>query len=154
MAFIQSFTATQSSDSTLITITDTSNWSANGLSPSNFVRTFVVTDADDEIINTYVMPVDTNVLTYAIAVNQWQVITYNITGAFSSSLIQKYPFEQLYRLAYLAQIKMGCGCCDDSGVDMCSIDAFYQGAQYAIPIGDGISYNANINAAYTLLTGL
>lgn len=150
MAFVQSFTATQSSDSTLITITDTSNWSANGLLPSNFVRTFVVTDADDEIIDTYVMPVDTNALTYAISVNQWQVITYNITGAFSSSLIQKYPFEQLYRLAYRTLISLSCGCCN--GIKgICDVDGYYQGAQFAIPTGDGVSYNTNINAAYALI---
>lgn len=148
--FIQSFTASQSSDSKTITITDTSNWTDTIYNKSAFVRTFVVTDADDVVINTYVMPVDTNVLTYSIAVNQWQVITYNITGAFSSSLIQKYPFEQLYRLAYRTLISLSCGCCNDiKGI--CDVDGYYQGAQFAIPTGDGVSYNTNINAAYALI---
>lgn len=150
MAFVQSFTASQSADSTTITITDSSNWSANSLDPANFVRTFTVYDADDVLINTYVMPTDTNVLTYAIAVNQWQTITYTITGAFSSSLTQKYPFEQLYRLAYRTLISLSCGCCN--GIKgICDVDGYYQGAEFAIEPGDGVSYNININAAYALI---
>lgn len=154
MAFVQSFTASQSGDATTITITDTSNWVPESLDPSDFVRQIIVKDADDNVINTYEFDGADLTLSYPISVNQWQSITYTITGAFSATLTQKYPFEQLYRLAYVTQIKMNCGCCDGSGIDMCSVDAFYQGAQFAIPIGDGISYDANINAAYTLLTGL
>lgn len=151
MAFVQSFTATQDPTGLSILITDTSNWLANSLDPANFVRQFVIKDSDDNTINTYQMPTNSNVLSYPIAINQWQSITFNITGAFSASLMQKYPFEQLYRLAYVKAITASCGCCNDND-SFCDVDAFYQGAQFAIPIGDGVSYDTNITSAYTLLT--
>lgn len=153
MAFVQSFTANQSGDGTFVLITDTSNWVSESLNPADFVRQIIVKDADDNVINTYEFDGADLTLSYPIAVNQWQSITYTITGAFSATLTQKYPFEQIYRIAYVQQLTLNCGCCDKL-IPMCDIDAFYQGAQFAVPIGDGISYNVNINSAYALLTGM
>lgn len=152
MAFIQSFTAVQSGDGLSVIITDTSNWADNSLNPANFVRQFVIRNSLGTIIGTYAMPTNASTLSYPIAVNQWQAITYNITGAFSLSLLQEYPFEQIFRLADAKAIALLCGACCDNNIS-CSVNDYYRGAQYAIPIGNGIAYDANINAAYHLLVG-
>lgn len=155
-AFALAFSASQSSDGTIVTITDLSNWSdnTNGYTPADFVRELVLTDylgaliitltmADDEVSATWDVPAGTN---------PWVNIEYSAVGPVTLTLTQKYPFQRNYELAYIDQIKGSCGCCNGKTPDMCMVDAFYQGAAFAVPVADMVNYQDDINSAYALLT--
>lgn len=155
-AFQLAFTAQQSADGTEVVITDTSNWGSNDQSytESQFVRQLVLTDALDNPIETLTLATGTDVATYDVPdkTNPWINITYIATGPVTLQKIQRYPFQRIFELAYLQAIKgnCGCGCIGDNA--MCEVDAFYQGADFAVPIGDAVSYQDNIDSAYLLVS--
>lgn len=155
-AFALAFTASQSSDGSTITITDTSPWGAGNNSENyeraNFVRSFLLYDAYDDLLDTITLPTTSNVATYDITVNTnpWIKIVFDITGAEDFTLTQKYPFQRYYELLWIEVLKDGCACCDTArgGTDLCRVTAYYQGAQIAIPLGNGVQYQEFIDSAY------
>lgn len=153
-AFALAFTATQSAIGDIVTITDTSNWGSNteGYIQSQFDRQFILTDyngdliiaiviADDELIKTWAVPLNTN---------PWVAIEYSSVGPVTLSKTQKYPFQRYFELAYKKVIKGNCGCAGKR-FDICQVDAYVYGSELAVPIGDSIGYQNNINSAYALL---
>lgn len=156
-AFAPTFTAEQSSSGTTITITDTSPYGSGNdenYVVTDFDRQFVLVDAFDDVIDTIVMSASGLVATYDVPVNTnpWIKITFELTGVAEYEKIQKYPFQRYYDLAYINVVNYNCGCgCDDKGIDLCTVDAFYQGAQMAVPVGNGVQYQNYINSAYTLI---
>jgi hypothetical protein len=157
-AFAPTFTSVQASDGSYITITDTSPWGVGNNDENylaaNFVRTFELYDAYDDLLDTITLSTSSNVATYDIDANTnpWIKIVFIITGVEDFEKIQKYPFQRYYELAYISIIKDGCGCtCEEKGIDICQVDAYYQGAQIAVPLGNGVQYQEFINSAFTLI---
>jgi len=155
--FALSFTATQSQDATQVLITDTSNWGSNdsGYIESQFVRTFVLTDYLNNAITSIVLPTGTNTATYNVPAktNPWINIDYVLSnGPVDLSKLQSYPFQRYFELAYIDGIKGNCGCGCIGENQMCQVDAYYQGASFAAPVGDSVNYQNDIDSAYKLLT--
>lgn len=157
-AFALSFSASQSSDGKVVTIVDISPWGAGNNSEnyteSQFVRTLVLTDAFNSAITTITLNTGINSATYNVPVktNPWINITYNAVGPQTYTLIQKYPFQRIFELAYLQVIKTNCGCGCIGDNKLCQVDALFIGAEFAVPVGDAGNYQDNIDSAYKLLT--
>ena len=157
--FALKFVATQSEDGSQVLITDQSNWGAGNndqnYSESQFTRTLVLTDALGNAITSIVLPTNVNTATYNVPANTnpWINIDYVLSnGPVSPNLLQSYPFQRYFELAYIAEIKgnCGCGCIGDN--PMCQVDAVYQGADFAAPVGDAVNYQNDIDSAYKILT--
>lgn len=154
-AFSPSFTATVDGPTgKIITITDTSPW--GGASDDNYpitgcTRRFILKDSLGVTIIDILMGASTLVTTYELTTNKWVEIDFIGTGTPAFTKIQKYGFYRIFQLAYMAMLVKKCGCCV-TGVDLCTVDAFLQGAQMAEPIGDGVSFQNNIDTAYAYLT--
>lgn len=155
-ALTLAFRATQSSDGKTVLIEDLTNWDddTEGYTPADFVREFVLTDYLGALITTLIMADDELSATWDVpaGTNPWVNIEYSAVGPVTLSLTQKYPFQRNYELAYIDQIKGSCGCCNGKTPDMCMVDAFYQGAAFAVPVADMVNYQDDINSAYALLT--
>lgn len=155
-AFALAFTANQSSDGKVVTITDISNWIGNAESYNitDFTRQFILTNYLGDAIVTLTMIGSALTITWNVPANTnpWVNIQYSAVGPVTKTLTQKYPFQRNYELAYIDAIKGSCGCCSGKNPDICQIDAFYQGAAFAVPVGDQVNYQDDINSAYALLT--
>jgi hypothetical protein len=152
-AFAPSFTAVQSSDGTLITITDTSPW--GGVSDENYpitgaVRSFELTDSVGDVIETIDLDPTQLVGTYEISTNKWIQINFVNTGTPAFNIVHKFAFYRIFQLAYMELLKKACGC-KARGIDICSVDAFLEGALMAEPIGNGVAFQDNIDSAYAYL---
>lgn len=154
-AFAISFTAVEN-DEGLITFTDTSNWGGandQGYDKQDFVRILQLTDAYGTIVGILTFDPTSLTVTYQLIGNKWIVAVFTISGVQGYTLTQKYGFQRIYEVAYNDALISLCGCDHKkTGINFCLVDAFYQGAAFAVPIGDGVSYQKDIDLAYNLLT--
>lgn len=154
-AFQQLFTASMN-DEGLVTFLDGSTWdtaSDDDYDKADFVRQIEMKDAYGVLIDTVVFATNSLIATYQLLVNKWVVAKYDITGVVDFTKTQKYGFQRLFEVAYNDAIKDTCECgCEGSLVDLCMVDSFYQAAAFAVPTGDGVSFQVNIDSAFTLLS--
>lgn len=150
--FAPAFTITQSSDGKTLTLVDGSNWVSNdqGYVITNFVRQIVLTDAFDVVIATIPFPTTELTETYALLVDKWIKATYTAVGVVTFTLLQQYAFYRLFQIAYRNAIAAKCGC-SVNGIDLCSVDAFLSTALFAIPVGNGVEFQNDIDAANAYL---
>lgn len=152
-AFAIAFSADEN-DSGLVTFYDISNWSSNdeGYQKSDFVRSIQIQDAYGT--NIVVITFDPNSLdvTYQLTKNQWVVATFNIVGVQNYTKTLKFNFQRLFEVSFNNALLAHCGCgCIGKIPNLCEIIAFYIGASFAVPIGDGVSFQIDIDTSYTLL---
>lgn len=142
-----SFTAQESSDGKTITLTDTTSPVISGA-----VRSFILTDYLGAPLAT--LPLATGVLTatYSITGPTWINVRFLNSGSSPFDITERFGFSQIYKNLYGdSLVKTGdCGC-SGKGIEWCDIDAYDRGADYALPIGDAVRWQNDINAAYTLL---
>lgn len=152
MEFTPAFKIEQSSDGLTLTLTDQSNWSDNdeGYVITDFARSIIMVDALNNAIGTVDFPASELVEAFSIVTNQWVKAQLTIIGEQNYDLIQKYGFYRLFQLDYRKAIVGNCGC-GKSGIDLCSTDAFLSTAQMAIPIGNGVEFQNDIDAASAYL---
>lgn len=160
-AFAPDFTATQ--DQEAITFADTSNWTDNdeGYLKADYDRSIVLTDAYGVVVSTQLFDVSNpnydatdDIIIYPLATNNWFSVQIQISGAQSFSKTKKIPFQRVFELAYANAVNANCDCGCQPNItdgDLCSADTFYQVAAWAVPIGDGVTYQTNIDAAYNFI---
>jgi hypothetical protein len=150
-AFAQAFTATVSSDGFLVTITDTSNWTGNseGYLRVNFVRTFLLTDANGQTLATIVLPTNSDVTTYTLTKDTWVNILFTIVGASSYTLLQRYPFSRIYiNKLQDSLINGGCDCNNGlNGLNINTSTSFYVGALGIEPVANATGWQSDLDAA-------
>ncbi len=158
--FALSVSAQQSPDGKTVTINDDSNWGV-GNNDSNyttamFTRELILTDAEDNPI--IIIPLGIGILSAIYNVpektNPWLNIDLSVVGPVTLDKTVKLPAQRYFELAYIDSIKENCGCSCLGDVIGCEIDAFVTGSLFAIPIGDSVNYQADIDAAYKLLTSV
>lgn len=152
-AFQQAFSATQD-DTGLVTFLDESTWDVSDehYDKADFVRQIEMKDAFGVLIDTVVFASNSLAATYQFTVNKWVVAKYSITGVADFVKTEKFGFQRLFELAYIQETVNTCNCgCGDAEADMCMVDTFYQNAAFAVPVGDGVSFQNNIDSAYKLL---
>jgi hypothetical protein len=149
MALTIAFTATVSSDGFTVTITDSSNWSSSGLLRTNFVRTFLLTDANGQTLATITLPVDSDVTTYTLTKDTWVNILFTIVGASSYTLLQRFPFSRIY-INKLQDSLINGGCDCNNGKDALNINtstSFYVGALGIEPVANATGWQSDLDAA-------
>lgn len=153
-AFQQDYSATQD-DTGLVTFHDDSTWDVSDehYDEADFVRKIDLVDAYGVFIATVIFPPLSLITTYQLLTNKWIVGTYDITGVISRTKIHKFGFQRLFEVAFIEAKVEDCNCgCIHSDVDMCDVISFYLKATFAAPIGDGVSYQTNIDSAFKLLS--
>lgn len=159
-AFALGFTAVQDPDDGLsVLFTDNSNWGSNdeGYLNTSFVRQLILRDYLNNPITTLTFPDNVFTLTWPVpaGTNPWVKVDYNAVDAgipLTLDLIQKYPFQRQFELAYINAVKPSCGCGSSKRIDLCLIDALLSNAEFGVPIGDGPDYQNFIDSAFKLLT--
>ncbi len=148
-AFTPAYSIVQSADGKTLTLTDLTNWVANdeNYQITDFVRSVLLNDAFDEEIATVEFAGTDLVETYTLIADKWVNSFFNIVGAPTFNLpVQKYAFYRQFQIAYRNAIRSGCGC-GKRGIDLCSVDAFITTAEFAIPVGNGVEFQNDIDAA-------
>lgn len=157
-AFALVVTGVQSGDGKIVAITDGSDYTNNdqGYLPSDFVRNFIITDYLGNLLTTISLDSTQLTATYNVPnnTNPWLQIQETAVGPANYTDTVKLPADRNYQLAFIDVIKGNCGCSCRGDNTLCEVDAFYAGAAYAIPIGDPVSYQTNIDAAYKLVTSI
>jgi len=143
-----SFSASTNSDGTIVTITDTTS----GGPVSGSIRSFVLTDSLGDPLETIPLADGVLTATYDITVPQWINIQFLNTGTSPFDITQRYGFDRILQVAYGTALVDGCGCgCNGERLDWAGIDAFITGYEFAYPIGDAVTWQSDVDAAYTLL---
>lgn len=154
-AFAPLFVAQQSSDGKTITFTDQSPWGAGNNDENylkaNFVRTFTLVDAFGEDVAVLTLPTNVDSIAYSITKDVWLQTTYKAVGVQTYQLVQKQMFDRFTVNAYRAKINEE-NCCGKHDQNLCMANVFIKGADYAEPVGDGVSTQKFIDAAFSYLS--
>lgn len=156
MVFTPDLSVQQSDDGKTIIYTNTSNFGTNdqGYLESQFTTNqLILKDAYGDIIQTIQFPTsgsDKNIIRFAIIKDQWIDATLVLAGVASYTKLVRSGFYRIYMQAAKPYLQGGC-ChmkhCDAFGKSQLFKDA----AEDAIPIGDSIEFQENIDAANSFL---
>lgn len=153
-ALTPNFTATENADGGTITLTDTSDWLSSGNDRADFVRSFLLTDAYGTVLDTIILPDDSDVATYTITKPTWLTILYSAVDGATYSKEEKFPFDRLFVNKYQVALRSGC-CGNASKSSILSIASdFYTGAKDDAPLGNAVSWQTNILVANTYISQL
>lgn len=147
-AFEQAFSIIQSADGLTLTLLDGSNWIGNdeGYLIGNFTRQVVLNDSLGNPIATVPFVGVSLSATYPISTNRWISAISQIIGAPNFNLTQKYAFYRLFQLAFKNALSGNCGR-GLNGIDFGKVDSFLEGAEMAIPVGNGVEFDNFITKA-------
>lgn len=153
-AFAISQDASENSVGTILTFTDESNWTDNdeGYNKEDFTRTFTLTDAYGEAIDTLVLPTDEDSVTYTLpdaTKYLWVNSVFTIEGEEDFTNTSKYPFYRQVKNLFRNALKKGC--CDNGSDDLCSVDVFFRGADIESVAGNSSGFMTDIESAYSYL---
>lgn len=149
--------ASESSDGLTITFSDVSNWSTSdpAYTRSDFVRTFTLSDAYGNALETLVLPTTSDTVEYELPADTthlWVNSVFTIVGAVSLSETSKYPFFRVVKNLYRSLVKSYD--CNDKDIDraLSGADRMLRGAEYEAISGDGAGWTSLLDNAYTYLT--
>ena len=148
--FAQSFKASVSADGKTVTITDLSNWTESSLLRANFVRAFLLTDANGQTLITITLPVDSDVATYSLTKDMWINFLFTITGASNYSLLLRYYFDRILGDKFqeaLMEYATSCGCADQEALNIDKSCSFWFGAIQIAPVANSTGVQVDLDAA-------
>lgn len=155
-AFAISQGASENAAGTILTFEDKSNWTDNteGYERVNFVRTFTLTDAYDETIDTLILPTDEDTITYTLPSETkfiWVNSVFTIEGAEDYTDTKKYPFYRQVKNMYRTLLKNGCCGKGNDEEALNGADRFFRGADIESISGNASGYMIDITSAYSYL---
>jgi peroxiredoxin len=153
--FIQNFKFVQSADGKTGTFTDLSTWTSNdeNYTRALFTRTVVLVDAFGDEISSHVIPANTDVFTIDLTKDLWIEVqgTYDeIDGSGHFEKTIKVPLRRFFIIAFKKKVRFA----KDNKSTLESLShalVFIKAADDAIPVGDGVEYQENIDAAYSFI---
>jgi len=156
MVFTPSISVEQSDDGKTITYRNTSNFGDNDDSydESDFTTNeLVLTDAYGDIILTEDFPTsgpDLNKIVHVITKDQWIDARLNLAGIATYTKLVRNGFYRIYQQA--AKPYLQAGCCKPKNCDNFGMSQMFRDAAVdAIPIGQSIEFQENIDSANAYL---
>lgn len=141
-----------SDDGKTITYTNASNFDDNteGFTEDQFTTNeLILRDGYGDLLETIPFPTtgeDINKIVYEIDKDQWIDATLNLAGVASFTKLVRSGFYRIYMQA--AKPYLQGGCCHMKHCDMFGkSQLFKDAAEDAIPIGDSVEFQENIDAA-------
>lgn len=155
-AFAASATASQDTVGTTATFFDMSNYTTNdeGFQPSDFARSFVLTDAYGTVLATLPLTGANLSATYALTADQWisaELILTSVGLAPNYTATIDLPFDRITKNTYRELLKKGC--CQNKAIDERLTNAlnYIIGSNFEALGGDGPGFNVDIQAAGSYL---
>ncbi len=153
-AFAPSTEAIQSDDGLTVTFTDNSNYSSNdeGYIKSQFTtNTIVIKDANGVVLQTSNF-LTSDTVTYVQTADTWFTTVRTLAGVASYTKTEKFGLHRMTTNKFEdALTKIGCCASAKDKSNMCMADAFLFGADMALPVGNSVKWQQNVNSSNSYL---
>jgi hypothetical protein len=153
LPFEPSTTASQNSTGLVTTFLDTSNYTDNdeGYVKADFTtNTIQIYDAYGVLLQTSNF-LTSDEVTFEQTADTWFTIVRTLAGIASYEVTEKFALNRI--TTNKLQDVLSSGCCQgrSNEANLCKVNTFLQDADYAIPIGNAVRWQLDINNANSYL---